>query len=162
MTGGSVPGLRDLISTTVREVVAEMVAGSVGDALKPPTDVGHRGQAAGSERGSGTGRNQVERVRITTDADLEAFTRQLLRLFENPKNRQDIRAGRLRFTLAGDGRQANGSHTFRRIESGAVTERSVAAAAEAGMSIQLGSRAVLTPLGREKARALGVHIERER
>jgi hypothetical protein len=43
-----------------------------------------------------------------------------------------------------------------------VTERHVKAAAAAGARIALGRAAVLTPLAREKARALGVHVEKER
>ena len=49
----------------------------------------------------------------------------------------------------------------RAIDRGAVTERTVAAAAKAGGRLVLGPRAVLTPLAREKARALGIEIERE-
>ena len=41
-----------------------------------------------------------------------------------------------------------------------MTERIVAAAAAAGARLVLGPRAVLTPLARDKARALGVPIER--
>jgi hypothetical protein len=48
-----------------------------------------------------------------------------------------------------------------RIEKGAVTERMVAAAAKAGASLVLGPRAVLTPLARDKARALGVPVQKE-
>jgi hypothetical protein len=50
----------------------------------------------------------------------------------------------------------------RRVEKGAVTERAVIAAAKAGERLVLGPRAVLTPLARDKARALGVPIEKER
>jgi hypothetical protein len=50
----------------------------------------------------------------------------------------------------------------RRVEKGAVTERTVAAAAKAGERLVLGPKAVLTPLGRDKARALGVTVEKER
>jgi hypothetical protein len=49
-----------------------------------------------------------------------------------------------------------------RIEKGAVTERAVQAAASAGARLVLGPRAVLTPLARDRARALGVPIEKER
>jgi len=51
---------------------------------------------------------------------------------------------------------------IRRIEKGAVTERAVIAAARAGEQLVLGPRAVLTPLARDKARALGVPVEKER
>ncbi|XVQ06853.1 hypothetical protein ACQP1W_29910 [Spirillospora sp. CA-255316] len=106
---------------------------------------------------------RVESVRIADDADLDAFARTLLELFDNPKNRQDLRSGRLRFHLAATsavpGSPGGG---VRRVERGAVTERDVKAAAEAGERIVLGPRAVLTPLGREKARTLGVHVTKER
>ena len=48
------------------------------------------------------------------------------------------------------------------VEKGAVTERAVLAAAKAGERLVLGPRAVLTPLARDKARALGVRVEKER
>jgi hypothetical protein len=51
--------------------------------------------------------------------------------------------------------------TSMRIERGAVTERAVVAAAKDGRRIVLGRRAVVTPLARDKARALGVALERE-
>jgi predicted amidohydrolase len=49
-----------------------------------------------------------------------------------------------------------------RVDRGAVTERIVKQAADAGARLVLAPRAVITPLAREKARALGVEIERER
>jgi hypothetical protein len=49
-----------------------------------------------------------------------------------------------------------------RVDKGAVTERAVAAAAAAGARIVVGPRAVLTPLAKDKARSLGVPIEKER
>jgi hypothetical protein len=50
----------------------------------------------------------------------------------------------------------------RRIERGAVTEKVVRDAARAGERLVLGPRAVLTPLARDRARASGVEISRER
>jgi len=49
-----------------------------------------------------------------------------------------------------------------RIERGAVTERAVIKAAADGARLLLGRGAVLTPLARDKARSLGVEIEKER
>jgi hypothetical protein len=59
---------------------------------------------------------------------------------------------------------ANGSGgpPVRRIERGAVTEKAVRDAARAGERLVLGPRAVLTPLARDRARATGVEISRER
>jgi hypothetical protein len=50
----------------------------------------------------------------------------------------------------------------RRIERGAVTEKVVRDAARAGERLVLGAGAVLTPLARDRARASGVEISRER
>jgi hypothetical protein len=58
--------------------------------------------------------------------------------------------------------RAGASQARHRIERGAVTERAVQAAASAGARLVLGPRAVLTPLARDRARALGVPIEKER
>ncbi len=94
---------------------------------------------------------RTETVRIAGDADLAAFVQLVL------DQSSEIRAGRLRFTLGGTA--AAGAM---RIAHGAVTERTIKKAAEAGGRLVLGPGAVLTPLAREKARALGVDIERER
>jgi hypothetical protein len=103
----------------------------------------------------------VETVSLRNDADLAAFVRHLLHLFENPKQREALRTGRLTFRLAapaGPG-SVQPSH---RIEKGAVTEAMVTSAARAGARLILGRGAVLTPLARDRARAAGVDIERER
>lgn len=103
----------------------------------------------------------VEVVSIRTDAELGSFVLHVLHLFENPKHRDALRAGRLRFRLAAPatGGAAQPSH---RVEKGAVTEAMVAAAGRAGARLVLGRRAVLTPLGRDRARATGVEIVKER
>ena len=103
----------------------------------------------------------VEVVSIRTDADLAGFVLHLLHLFENPKHRDAVRSGRLRFRLAATAvpGSAQPSH---RIEKGAVTEAMVAASARAGARLVLGRRAVLTPLARDRARATGVEIVKER
>jgi hypothetical protein len=105
-------------------------------------------------------RSRTDTVSIRSDAELDAFVRNLLRLFENPKTRADLRNGRLTYRLAGAARGPGGA--TRRVERGAVTERHVAELAESGTTLVLGPRAVLTPLARERARALGLTIEKER
>ena len=100
-------------------------------------------------------------VRIGTDAELRDFALRVLRLADNPKLRRDLIAGRIRFRLAEQPAGA-ASQAVHRVDKGAVTERAVAAAAQAGARLVLGPRAVLTPLARDKARALGVPIEKER
>jgi hypothetical protein len=100
-------------------------------------------------------------VRIGTDAELRDFALRVLRLADNPKLRRDLIAGRIRFRLA-EPPAAAVSQAVYRVDKGAVTERAVAAAAKAGARLVLGPRAVLTPLARDKARALGVPTEKER
>lgn len=99
-------------------------------------------------------------VRMATDEELHEFVLQIIALADNPKRRRDLLAGRLRFTLAAAGAPAGAAD--HRVEKGAVTERAVQAAASAGARLVLGPRAVLTPLARDRARALGVPIEKER
>jgi len=103
----------------------------------------------------------TRQVRLETDADLRQFALDILRLADNPARRRDLLTGRLAFTLAG--RPPGVARTTdHRIETGAVTERAVQFAAKAGQRIVLGPRAVLTPLARDRALALGVPIEKER
>ena len=127
----------------------------------------------------------TETVNLSTDEDLAVFVKRLLDL--DPAQHEELRSGRKRFRLAspqalsvpaGAGQvsagpsngagQSNGaeragpSAPVRRIERGAVTEAVIAAAARAGERLVLGRGAVLTPLARDRARASGVPIEKER
>jgi hypothetical protein len=130
----------------------------------------------------------TETVNLSTDQDLAAFVNRLLDL--DPDQREELRSGRKRFRVAappappalpapsvpaaagragpvsagsGNGAERAGESTpVRRIERGAVTEAAVMAAARAGERLVLGRGAVLTPLARDRARASGVPIEKER
>ena len=77
-----------------------------------------------------------------------------------------ILSGRLRFGLAAaataGAADAGAATPALRIEKGAVTERHVREAAEKGARLVLSPRAVLTPMARDRARSLGVEIEKER
>jgi hypothetical protein len=163
----------DAIRALVREVLADLLpaptgsgAGATAPAPAAPVPVAPAPARAGpAQQGSPlTVREHVESVEtvaIRTDADLGAFVLHLLHLFENPKHRDALRAGRLRFRLAATAvpGSAQPSHRF---EKGAVTEAMVAASARAGARLVLGPRAVLTPLARDRARAAGVEIVKER
>lgn len=107
-------------------------------------------------------------VVIATDADLTAFVRRVAALCEDPGQRAALQDGRHGFRLAG---ASPGPVTVparpprpteMRIERGAVTERTVVKAAAEGTRLVLGRGAVLTPLAKDKARSLGVEIEKER
>src|SRR5712671_149511 len=125
-----------------------------------------------------------ETVNLSTDDDLAAFVARLIDL--DPGPREALRSGRKRFRLATPAasvvpavplvplvplapsgwsqKAAHGStgSPVRRIERGAVTEAVVNQAARAGERLVLGRGAVLTPLARDRARASGVEIEKER
>ena len=106
-----------------------------------------------------------ERVDLRSDADLQAFVLSLARRLENPRTRTAILSGEVRFQLAGasvaSGDSTSATPTIR-IETGAVTERAVKDAAKAGARLVLSARAVLTPMARDRARSLGVEIQKEK
>ena len=161
----------EAIRALVREVLADLLPAAARDPGEPAgtggSDPGWPSPVPGAPAQPGlphTVRENVESVEVVsirTDAELGSFVLHLLHLFENPKHRDALRAGRLRFRLAAPaaGGQAQPSH---RIEKGAVTEAMVAASARAGARLVLGRRAVLTPLARDRARATGVEIVKER
>lgn len=103
-----------------------------------------------------TGQGAVESVRMSNDADLAAFVARLM----EPSVQERIKAGRLRFTLGGvaaaSAPQATGAPL-----TGVVTEKTIDRIAGAGVVI-LAPDAVLTPLARDRARKLGLKIERRR
>ena len=93
--------------------------------------------------------------------ELRALVREVLRDELRAVVREVLRDG-LPAAAAGAGSgNGTGTGTVQRVEKGAVTERMVAAAAKAGAALVLGPRAVLTPLARDKARALGVPVQKE-
>lgn len=167
--------IRAIVAQVVREVVVEVArtsatgaepAVSTQRAPDAPAVVAP-GRSPWPDRPQPTGparaaaRSRLETVRITGSGDLQSFVLHLLELFESPKTREDVRTGRLGFALAGGVAAPAAPGAVELIERGAVTERKVAAAASAGTRLVLGPRAVLTPLAREKARALGVVVEKE-
>ncbi len=108
-------------------------------------------------------------VVIATEADLTAFVRRVAAMCEDGEVRAALQDGRHGFRLASS---SPGSETVAaqppqpaagaiRVERGAVTERTVQKAAAEGARLVLGRRAVLTPLAKDKARTLGVRIEKE-
>jgi len=96
----------------------------------------------------------VETVRIGNDADLQAFVNRL----SGPGIMEAVRAGKLRFTL---GQTASGSTSPGDILEGVISEQKISALA-AKSTVTLGPTAVLTPLARDRARKLGLKIERRR
>jgi hypothetical protein len=150
MTAVSSDDLRALVREVVRDAVAEAPRPT------PPPSPAPASPLTNGER------SRTETVRLAGDQDLDAFVRKLLALFENPKTRTDLRTGRLRFRLAGAASTQVAAPASHRIDKGVVTESHIAEMAASGGGLLLGPRAVVTPLARDKARALGISIEKER
>jgi hypothetical protein len=148
----------EAIRALVREVLSELLPANAADVVGR---AGYGPAQPGLAHAVTEDVESVEVVSIRSDADLAGFVMHLLHLFENPKHRDALRSGRLRFRLAATAMPGSVQPSHR-VEKGAVTEAMVAAAAKAGARLVLGPRAVLTPLGRDRARAAGVEIVKER
>lgn len=100
----------------------------------------------------------VERVSLNSDADLAAFVRRVL-------DQQDaVRSGKLRFVLAGNAQPAVAAAAPPRAGAelgGVITETIIDRHAGAG-TVLLAPGAVVTPLARDRARKLGLRLERRR
>jgi hypothetical protein len=135
---------KDLIRTIIRDVIAEEVK-----AMK----AGRSSAATGAA------------VRITSDADLAAFAKDVLRLAQDPAIRTAIESGRHPFHLAAEP-QATTSVTsattgqMHRIDKGVVTETVIAKLAKSISRLVLGPGVSITPLARDKAKARNISVER--
>jgi hypothetical protein len=161
--------LRAMVRDVLREALAARKGGAPGGASAGPALNGVRGPLpSASPPTNGAAAPAVEPVAITSDADLAAFVRRLTALLDDPATGAAVRAGRHRFTLAGN-RTAPAPHVIAPapaaaasvVLSGTVTEAKIAANARAG-TIVLAPGAVVTPLARDKARALGLKLEARR
>ncbi len=166
--------LRVLVREMLRDLVPAARTQAAADAL--PT--------SGSDAPRPKPRPKVESVSISSDAELQAFVRRLLDLSAEPGGREALRGGRHGFRLTNDGGGGGGGgggapepaapkpaapkiaggpeqRGEERIGSGVLSETKVIGLARSGRRIVLGKRVVVTPLARDKARQLGVKLERE-
>jgi hypothetical protein len=100
-----------------------------------------------------SGATRTEAVRVGTDSDLQTL---IARIIE-PGTPEVIRAGKLRFTLANAPLAAIAGVAL----EGVITEQRIDRLAGTG-TLVLSPGAVLTPLARDRARRLGLKIERRR
>jgi hypothetical protein len=98
----------------------------------------------------------VETVRFTNDSDLAAFVARVIA----PGTLEQIKAGQLRFTL-GASSSVPLSQPLSEVLTGVITEQKLDRLAGARVLV-LDPGAVLTPLARDRARKLGLKIERRR
>lgn len=143
--------VRQVLRDALPEAVREKIAAQAADAATPKK----KAEARPAESDSA----KTEEVAIATDAELAAFVRRVL------EQREAIQAGRLKFRLKRARKSADADVAPRgggeRVDKGIVTEKRVMAAAKAGKRLVVGKGVVVTPLARDKARQLGVEIERE-
>jgi len=143
--------VRQVLRDALPEAVREKIAAQAADAAAPKKKT----EARASESETA----KTEEVAISTDAELAAFVRRVI------EQREAIQAGRLKFRLKRARKAAETEVAPRsggeRVDKGIVTEKRVMAAAKAGKKLVVGKGVVVTPLARDKARQLGVEIERE-
>lgn len=128
--------------------------------LKPETATELRGMVRDLLREALAGRAAkagVEAVRISSDAELAAFVARLI----EPATLEAVRAGKLRFTLAGSVSSSPIAAPASNVLDGVITEHKLNRLAGA-TTVVLSPGAVLTPLARDRARQLGLKIERRR
>ena len=137
------------VRAVIREVLREALPSVLGDLT---------GTASGA---SG------EAVVIESDADLRTFVQDIAQRCASAQEREHLSETGGDFTLASRQEDLSDVGNERRrddaihIERGAVTESIVLSASAEGRSLVLGPAAVLTPLAADRARLLGISIERE-
>jgi hypothetical protein len=167
--------LRGLIRQMLRDAVPADVQKKLAAALKTK---GAAPKTAKTLASAALQENRTEDVSIATDGDLQRFAQRLLALAEDAASREAIKSGKLKFRLAGRGpvsatapkRQPREERSLsapqpsgngHRIDKGLVAERHIVAAAKNGKKLTVAKGVAVTPLARDKARQLGVVIERE-
>jgi hypothetical protein len=132
----------------VREVLREVLPRDAAPAPPPAPDADSPGP-------------DVRRVCVRDDGDLADVVTQVLHLADDPARLADLRAGRIRFALVTGDALAPPAPGPIEVDRGAVTERLIQRAAREQRPLRIGPRAVVTPLARDRARALGVALDRE-
>jgi hypothetical protein len=146
--------LRSMVREVLREALAQRRA-PAGAAAVPATVAAAPPSDA-----------PAEPVRIEGDGDLAAFVRRLVALLDDPATAAAVRSGRHRFTLVGRTAPAAGPSVVPPPSAtvtvtGTVTEASVARL-KGVTRIRLADGAVVTPLARDRLRAMGIAIEGRR
>jgi hypothetical protein len=116
-----------------------------------------------------------EQVAIANDADIAAFVQKILKLSEDPSERQKLKDGRITFRLtsgatggatgpaaapAATGQSHRATGQSHRIERGLLSERQVDRLPRQTKSVLIGKQVRMTPLARDRLRQRGIVIER--
>ena len=150
--------IRGLVREVISEIVSDRVNGCNTGAGGPGEKVAKADPV-------------VEEVTITSDDALAAFVKRLLSLSKNTEEWLSIEEGQRTFRLkcgaaaaAPKAREPEGMVEERteRIEKGPVSEARIVALGRAGVTrLILGKTALLTPLARDRAREMKIHIQKE-
>jgi hypothetical protein len=110
-------------------------------------------------------RASVETVRVTTTAELNRFSRDLVMRADSPEFSRAVAAGEITFELAGGAVPSPAATTAPPVaaptfEKTLITERDIAGLDRSTKSLRLSKDSRLTPLARDEARRLGIRIER--
>jgi hypothetical protein len=109
-------------------------------------------------------------VPMRAENDLALFARRVLQLAEDPRRRQAIEGGVFPFrfehstsgSLSNGGNPGNSSAALEsRIDKGLVNEKHINRLPQGTTILNLGKRATVTPLARDKARKMGITITKE-
>jgi len=167
--------LRGLIRQVLQDAVPADLQKKLSAALKSKAAAPKAGKAVTAAPSPD---RHTEEVSIASDADLQRLIQRLVALADDAGNRDALKSGRVKFRLVRGGHRplgvpkrreseerspsaaapAAGAH---RIDKGLVAERHIVAAAKNGKKLTVAKGVVVTPLARDKARQLGVVIERE-
>ncbi|NNE22118.1 MAG: hypothetical protein HKN11_05865 [Rhizobiales bacterium] len=135
------------LSTLIREVLSEELAKLKPAATKSVT--------------------RKEAVSITSDAELNAFARRVMKTMADPVTKQEFETGRLEFTLSSRDLNATTNNqpvshgsTEHRIDKGFLSERHIDTLSEGIKRLLIGKAVRITPLARDRARQRGIVIER--
>jgi len=115
-----------------------------------------------------TPQRQVERVRITSSAELNRFTQELLQRATEPDFAARVARGDLVFELAAPEAAPIGAAVVtgpprrepERMEKTLITERDISDLGSSVRSLRIAPHSKLTPLARDEARRRGIRIER--
>jgi hypothetical protein len=146
---------KSLLRELIKSVIAEEVA-----AIRKPS---HNTPAPEARA--------TESVRVASDADLVAFARKVLSLAGDPAKAKEIAAGRYPFRLESAPQPAPVSALSLtpkaapaaqslRIDSGVVTETMLNKLPRGTARLVLAPGVTITPLAKDRARALGLTFER--
>ncbi|HEY7689266.1 MAG TPA: hypothetical protein VH835_11255 [Dongiaceae bacterium] len=165
--------LRGLIRQVLRDAVPADVQKKLSAALAKK---GSGAKAAPAPKPASAKGEQAEEIAIASDGDLNRFVQRLLAMAEDSSVREALRSGQRKFRLAKsavsssaaprpqqreESRRPTQNTGGSRIDKGLVAERHIVAAAKNGGRLTVAKGVAVTPLARDKARQLGVVIERE-